>query len=180
MTEEETDTPHTEGPTSAKASRKLTVITVSSVVTAVATTIIALLLLYVAFVAITAANEMGDALSGSFDPPIDESFEELEGDSGSDSLEGGGFDDTSELQGEELEAELDELESEFGPGPEPSAIREQAELEANIPDDMLRRYGLGVCFGVFMDPEHLASESGLTEEEAERMVSTAESWCSAR
>ncbi len=78
-----------------------------------------------------------------------------------------------------LQAELDELAAEFGPGPTPSAIRSTAEIGTRIDDEDLRRYGLGVCFGVIAGPEQLAAESGLTRQEAERMITTAEGWCSA-
>jgi hypothetical protein len=160
-------------------------VTVSIVVTAVATTVIALLLLYAALGIRSAAKDLAEVGGGTeelFEPPADEPFgEEFEGGGQSqyteqpeeDSLEGQG------QTGGALRGELDQLEANFGPGPTPSAIRRTAEVDTDISDRDLRRYGLGVCFGAIAGPEHLATESGLSLEEAERMIATAEGWCSA-
>lgn len=161
------------------------VVVISSVITAVATSIIALLLLYGAFVIGRAANELkqfGTELEETFQPFSEESFsDEFDGqdgvgDKGDLSQE---YPEEEGMTSEELQAELDELEESVGPGPNPSAIRRTGDIETDVSDQDLRRYGLGVCFGAVFTPYQLVAELGLTEGEAERMMATAEGWCSA-
>ncbi|MBW3557387.1 MAG: hypothetical protein KY454_10690 [Actinobacteria bacterium] len=158
-------------------------VTASIVVTAVATTIIAMLLLYAALGIRNAAKELAELGGGAeevFDAPADEPFgEEFEGGGESWYNEQPEEGSLGGRTGGDLRAELDQLEVDFGPGPTPSAIRRMAELGTDVSNSDLRRYGLGVCFGAIAGPEHLATESGLSLEEAERMIATAEGWCSA-
>lgn len=184
MTDNQVDDDQRDGRVEPPRQRLSRMVTVSAVVTAIATSVVALLLLYGAYVIGTIASGFEEFTSGldeALEPPPEEPLDE-------------GLDDDFQLEGEEpfeqeypeeegltreeLEAELDELEKTFGPGPDPSAIRRTADIESEVNDDDLRRHGLGVCFGAVFTA-HQLEELGLTEEEAERMIATAEGWCSA-